>query len=137
MRLMRRRSPADSTTSILENSALARFDLRRRKWLLPPLVRTILPVPVTRKRLAAALYVFSLYFFDFLFGISIPHKKAPAGAFSIIYDFVGQNAFGYAMLSGVNVKVIDQPSNLGCCSMDDISSNSSAISNKASRPISG
>jgi len=42
---------------------LVRFDLRRRKWLLPPLVRTILPEPVMRKRLEAALWVFSLYFF--------------------------------------------------------------------------
>jgi hypothetical protein len=83
MRLMRRRSPADSTTSILEKSAFDRFDFRRRKWLLPPLVRTILPLPVTRKRLAAALYVFILNFFVFLFGISIPHQKAPMGPFSI------------------------------------------------------
>ena len=31
IRLMRRRSPADSTTSILENWAFTRFELRRRK----------------------------------------------------------------------------------------------------------
>ncbi len=80
IRLIRRRSPAVSTTSILDNKAFVRLDLRRRKWLLPPLVRTILPVPVTRNRLAAALYVFILNFFVLAFGISIPHKKAPGGA---------------------------------------------------------
>ena len=42
----------------------------------------LLPVPVTRNRLAAALYVLILYFLVFAFGIvSIPHKKAPQGAF--------------------------------------------------------
>ena len=84
---MRLRSPLDSTTSIFENCAFTRFDLRRRKWLLPPLVRTILPVPVTRKRLAAALYVFSLYFFVFAFGIFNPHQKAPIGAFPQLQIF--------------------------------------------------
>src|SRR5689334_15679690 len=48
------------TSSISDNCALVRFDVRRRRWLLPPLVRTTLPDPVRRKRLDVALWVFSL-----------------------------------------------------------------------------
>src|SRR5512138_449929 len=48
------------TSSISDNCTLVRFDVRRRKWLLPPLVRTTLPEPVRRKRLEVALWVFSL-----------------------------------------------------------------------------
>src|SRR5690606_11650665 len=50
------------TSCILSNWLLARFDLLRRRWLLPPFVRINLPPAVTRKRLAVALWVFSLYF---------------------------------------------------------------------------
>lgn len=70
---MRFLSPGAVTSSILENCARLRADFLRRKWLLPPLVRKILPVLVIRKRLAAALYVFNLYF------MIIPHQKAPVG----------------------------------------------------------
>ena len=49
------------------NSLLVRLERRLRKWLLPPLVRTIFPEPVTRKRFAVALWVLSLYFFTFFF----------------------------------------------------------------------
>src|SRR5512142_3159826 len=51
---------APFTSSISDNCALTRFDACRRKWLLPPLVRTTLPEPVRRKRLDVALWVFSL-----------------------------------------------------------------------------
>ena len=42
--------------------AFVRLEVRRRKWLLPPLVRITLPEPVRRKRLDVALWVFSLVF---------------------------------------------------------------------------
>jgi hypothetical protein len=45
------------------NNALVRSEVRRRKWLLPPLVRTSTPEPVKRNLLDVALWVFSLYFF--------------------------------------------------------------------------
>src|SRR4030042_4605776 len=48
------------TTTISAKRALVRRGVRRRKWLLPPLVRTTLPDPVRRKRLAVALCVLSL-----------------------------------------------------------------------------
>lgn len=82
---MRRTSAGAVTSNIRENMAFARFDFRRRKWLLPPFVRTILPVPVTRKRLAAALYVFILYFLVFAFGIFIPltQYKSPFRRISV------------------------------------------------------
>src|SRR5215211_6827089 len=53
------------TSSISDNCALVRLDVRRRRWLLPPLVRTTLPEPVRRKRLDVALWVFSLVFVTF------------------------------------------------------------------------
>src|SRR5512139_1333319 len=43
------------------NSAFVRSDVRRRRWLLPPFVRTSLPEPVRRNRFEVALWVFSLY----------------------------------------------------------------------------
>src|SRR5690606_3005656 len=54
--------PPLDTSCILSNWLLLRFDLLRRRWLLPPFVRISLPPAVTRKRLAVALWVFSLYF---------------------------------------------------------------------------
>src|SRR5512143_3415914 len=42
------------------NRALVPSDVRRRRWLLPPFVRTSLPGPVRRNRLEVALCVFSL-----------------------------------------------------------------------------
>lgn len=39
------------TGTISASSALTRLDLRRRRWLLPCLVRLNLPWPVNRKRL--------------------------------------------------------------------------------------
>ena len=54
--------PRPLTGSISENKRLERLEVRRRKWLLPILVRTSIPVPVTRKRLAVALWVLILYF---------------------------------------------------------------------------
>ena len=78
MRLIRLRSPELVTSSILSNSRLVRLEELRRRWLLPPFVRMILPVPVTLNRLAAALYVFSLYFFGFCLAdmIILSQKKA-------------------------------------------------------------
>src|ERR1041385_7649585 len=48
------------TVCISDNCALVRFDVCRRRWLLPPFVRTNLPAPVRRKRLDVALWVFNL-----------------------------------------------------------------------------
>src|SRR6185369_16803931 len=51
------------TGTVLLNRSLVRSEVRRRKWLLPPLVRTSVPEPVKRNLLEVALWVFSLYFF--------------------------------------------------------------------------
>src|SRR5512143_325627 len=53
------------TVCISARSALVRRERLRRRWLLPPLVRTSLPLPVSRKRFEVALCVFSLYLPDF------------------------------------------------------------------------
>ena len=63
--LMRFFIPRPFTLCIRMNIRLARFDLRRRKWLFRPFVRNILPLPLLRKRFAVALWVFNLYFFFF------------------------------------------------------------------------
>lgn len=47
---------------IWSNKRFVRLDVRRLKWLLPPLVRTSFPLPVNRNRLAVALCVLILYF---------------------------------------------------------------------------
>jgi hypothetical protein len=54
--------PRPFTGTISVNSCLTRLDVRLLRWLLPPLVRTTTPVPVTLKRFEVALWVFSLYF---------------------------------------------------------------------------
>src|SRR5215813_13229332 len=59
-RLMRLVILRPKTGCISLKFALVRFEVRRRKWLLPPFVRTTLPVPVRRNRLEVALWVFSL-----------------------------------------------------------------------------
>lgn len=58
---MRLTIPRPFTGSISVKSCLVRLAVRRRRWLLPPLVRTKIPVPVRRNRLEVALWVFSLY----------------------------------------------------------------------------
>src|SRR5918993_3974396 len=60
-RLTRLMMPPPFTSCISDNCAFVRLDVRRRKWLLPPFVRTTLPEPVRRKRLEVALWVFSLF----------------------------------------------------------------------------
>src|SRR6185503_9254711 len=61
-RLTRLMMPLPFTSCISDNCAFVRFDVCRRRWLLPPFVRTTLPEPVRRKRLEVALWVFSLFF---------------------------------------------------------------------------
>jgi hypothetical protein len=56
-----------STGIISDSRALTRGDVRRRKWLLPPFVRTKMPDPVMRNRLDVALWVFNLILPDFTF----------------------------------------------------------------------
>ena len=64
------------TTIISLNNALVRSEVRRRKWLLPPLVRTSVPEPVKRNLLDVALWVFSFNLPDF-FGLRGIAKFAP------------------------------------------------------------
>ena len=56
--------PRPFTGIISSNRRFVRLGVRRRRWLLPPLVRTSFPDPVRRKRLDVALCVFSLYLPD-------------------------------------------------------------------------
>ncbi len=65
------------TGIILDNNLLVRFEVRRLKWLLPPFVRTTIPVPVTRKRFAVALCVLSLYFLFLLLLLLLTATMAP------------------------------------------------------------
>jgi hypothetical protein len=58
------------TLIISENNAFVRDGVRRRKWLLPPLVRTRTPDPVKRNRLEVALWVFNLYLGVFTFAVT-------------------------------------------------------------------
>jgi hypothetical protein len=62
-RLMRFTNLRPNTGTISLNNAFVRSEVRRRKWLLPPFVRTSTPEPVMRNLLDVALWVFSLYFF--------------------------------------------------------------------------
>ena len=48
--VLMRRTSALLTGCIRSSWRLVRLDLRRRRWLLPPLVRITLPPPVTLKR---------------------------------------------------------------------------------------
>src|SRR5512133_1372990 len=52
--------PRPLTGTISINCALVRFEVLRRKWLLPPFVRTSSPDAVRRKRFDVALWVLSL-----------------------------------------------------------------------------
>jgi len=52
--------PRPLTGIISAKSCLVRLEVRLRKWLLPPLVRTTTPLPVNRKRLDVALWVLIL-----------------------------------------------------------------------------
>src|SRR5687768_8520201 len=65
------------TTNISSNSRAARFDLFRRRWLLPWRVRISLPPPLYFMRRAAPLWVLSLGI------VSVP-----------LPDRIGQERFG-------------------------------------------
>jgi len=56
--------------TISANNAFVRDGVRRRKWLLPPFVRTRTPDPVKRNRLEVALWVLSLYLGVFTFAVT-------------------------------------------------------------------
>jgi len=66
-----------STTTISDNRALVRFEVRRRRWLLPPCVRNKTPDPLRRNRLEVALWVFNFVFpaFNFLGTAKLLYKK--------------------------------------------------------------
>ena len=63
MRFMRLTIPRPLVGIIFLNRRWVRLGVTRRLWLLPILVRTILPVPVIRNRFDVALCVLILYFF--------------------------------------------------------------------------
>jgi hypothetical protein len=75
-RLIRLMNLRPFTTIVSLNNALVRSEVRRRKWLLPPLVRTSVPEPVKRNLLDVALWVFSFNLPDF-FGLRGIAKFAP------------------------------------------------------------
>jgi len=64
-RLMRLMYLRPTTGTISLNNAFVRSEVRRRKWLLPPFVRTSMPEPVKRNLLDVALWVFSFNLPDF------------------------------------------------------------------------
>jgi hypothetical protein len=53
--------PRPLTGIISLNNLFVLFDVTRRRWLLPPFVRTSFPEPVNRNLFEVALCVFSLY----------------------------------------------------------------------------
>src|SRR3990170_3915386 len=55
-------SSACESTSFLSYRRCSRLAFLRRRWLFRPLIRVILPEPVTSKRFCAPLCVLSLYF---------------------------------------------------------------------------
>jgi hypothetical protein len=61
-RRTRLRIPRPFTGIIWSNWRFVRLGVRRRRWLLPPFVRTSIPDPVKRNRFEVALCVFNLYF---------------------------------------------------------------------------
>lgn len=150
-----------STGIISVNKAFVRSGVRRRRWLLPPLVRTRTPVPVRRNRFEVALWVFSLIFpaFAFLGTAKLLFLKnlrlvlAAAGvnhsgrlpwpysdltaALSLLTAFSSVSAFFLVTFSGVSSMVITRPSMLGICSTEAISESSSATSRRSSSASSG
>src|SRR5260370_14592113 len=63
------------TGIISDSRALVREEVRRRRWPLPFLVRTRMPLPVRRKRLAVALCVLSF---------CLPFSLGLRGTFSLL-----------------------------------------------------
>ena len=150
-----------STGIISVNKAFVRSGVRRRRWLLPPLVRTRTPVPVRRNRLEVALWVFNLIFpaFTFLGTAKLLFLKnlrlslAAAGvensgrllklysdipaASSLTAAFSSVSAFFFVNFSGASSMVITRPSMLGICSTEPISESSSATSLRSSSASSG
>ena len=77
-RFIRFLNPRPSTGIISLNRRLVRLDVRRRKWLFPPLVRINFPEPVKRNLFAVALWVFNLYFLVLFFRVTsllLSHKN--------------------------------------------------------------
>ena len=147
-----------STTIISDNRTLVRFEVRRRKWLLPPLVRNKTPDPLRRNRLVVALWDFNLVFpaFNFLGTAKLLYKKLSdlvpnrspnnwtvrrpcnqASAAGVSLAATGATFFVLVNLVGVSIMVITFPSRFGTCSIDETSASSSAISFKSSRASSG
>ena len=145
---MRLTNPLPSTIIIESSKAFVRLDVRRRKWLLPPFVRTSFPEPVRRKRFEVALWVLSLYFLTFTFlDTTYSFHKNTAGwvilprrltSLRVFYFLVRVLIFfGGGAFVGAKTSIIRRPSSLGDCSIVLISDNSSAISRKSSSAISG
>src|SRR5258706_2112501 len=163
-RLMRLMILRATTGCISLKFALVRFEVRRRKWLLPPLVRTTLPEPVRRKRFEVALWVLSLVFppafalrgiADFSFQtildkINRGTKRTPAD-FQHLWDLPYDSAlasfsagacslFSFFLTTplrgAINTSIV-RPSICGACSTMATSASAAAISFKSSSAISG
>ena len=76
MRLLIRRASGLDTAIISSKSRATRFVRLRRLWLLPPLVRRTLPVPVIWNRRAVALCVLILGMIP-LVKVGLYHKQLP------------------------------------------------------------
>lgn len=147
-RLTRFLMPLPLTGIISVNKRFVRFDVTRRLWLLPPFVRTSFPDPVSRNLLEVALWVFNLYLLVFcLRGTSItPLKQNPAEHNSSA-DYICKClllltsscflCYFFFVFAGARTINIALPSNEGFCSTTATSDNSSAISLKFSKAISG
>lgn len=143
------------TTIISVKSALVRSEVRRRRWLLPPLVRTKTPDPVRRNLLEVALWVFNLYLPVFCFPATANSFNKNRGCFrnrelyqknqppGMNYDSSGESvfsvsaAFFFTTFDATRIMLMVRPSIPGACSMVATSESSSAISLKSSKAISG
>src|SRR3990172_1233753 len=150
---MRLTIPRPFTEIISVNRRLVRLDVLRRRGLLPPLVRTSIPEPVRRKRLAVALWVLSLYLpLDGLRGtvVLLSHKiprcrdnhSAARQTAEGLYLFDLRTAtapvyFFLVPLLGDSTISIVRPSNAGDCSIAATSDKSSATDLRSSSAISG
>jgi len=145
--------PRDFTGIISLSKRLVRLEVRRRRWLLPPFVRTSFPDPVTRKRFEVALWVFSLYFpvvclrgtflLLSLFGQPYTGRQncRPVG-YAIVTFFLEKAYsaslyFFFAALPGASTISMVRPSRAGDCSTSATSESSSAISFRSFSAISG
>ena len=140
--------PAFDGHHFRQAGALVRLDVRRRRWLLPPLVRTSIPDPVRRKRLEVALWVFILYFPACLLAW---HDLTPFTQNSAVLQShprlstrksckrmkSAQRVYFLLGFPGASTISMVRPSRAGACSTIATSASSSATSFRSARAISG